>query len=282
MSVGIRQFFLILLCALIVPYAALSAAEEKISLSFGVGPQQSPTELAQRWVPLMRYLSEKTGYAIQFATAKDIPTYQEQMRAGQYDLALVNPVIYAMLHASVGYEAFAKEEDGNVTGVLVVRQDSPYKSINDLNGLTAAFPAPSAIGATVLPLKFLSEANVQVMPKYVVSLDSVYRSVAKNLFPVGGGELHTFDAIEPQVRNQLRILWTAPALPPPTFAAHPRVAKEVISRVLKVMEDMDQSAQGRELLKAINFKGFIAAKDSDFDVMRKLKLKPPGDPSGKN
>ena len=46
-----------------------------VSYSFGIGPQQSATELAKRWTPVMQYLSEKSGVTLQFTTAKDIPTF---------------------------------------------------------------------------------------------------------------------------------------------------------------------------------------------------------------
>ena len=71
-------------------------------LRFGVVPQQSATKLAKQWVPLLNYLSEKTGHTIHFATAKDIPTFEQRCANGEYDLAYMNPYHYVVFHESPG------------------------------------------------------------------------------------------------------------------------------------------------------------------------------------
>lgn len=259
--------------------AEQSAAKAQEVFSFGIGPREAASELAKRWVPVLQYLSEKSGYTLQFATAKDIPTFQAQMKAGSFDLAFINPYHYTIFHERVGYEAFSHERDGKLSGIVVVRKDSPIQSMAELNNLTVAFPAATALAATVLPLAYFGEQSVHVTPNYVVSMDSVYRSVAKGFFPAGGGELRTFNTLDPEVRKQLRILWTAEALPPFTFAAHPRVSKAAVAKVQKAMRDMDRNPQGAELLRTIKFKGIDPTDDSYYNSMRKLKLKMPGEPS---
>ena len=39
------------------------------SFSFAIVPQQSASKLAKKWVPICKYLSEKTGVKINFETA---------------------------------------------------------------------------------------------------------------------------------------------------------------------------------------------------------------------
>ena len=242
--------------------------------TFGIGPTHSPTELAKRWTPIMQYLSEKSGVPLQFKTAKDIPTFQQQMREEVYDFAHINPYHYLLYHKGSGYTAFAREKDGKLVGVLLVKKDGPIQDVNQLNGATVAFPAANALAATWLPVHMLREKNITVTPQYVNSLDSVYRSVAKGLFPAGGGEMRTLGTIEPEVKNQLRILWTSETLPPFPFVVHPRVPKDVVAKVQKALNQMDGDPQGIALLKANNFNGMEETDDADYDAMRKLNIKP--------
>jgi phosphonate transport system substrate-binding protein len=81
--------------------------------------------------------------------------------------------------------------------------------------------------------------------------------------------------MEPAVRDQLRVLWTAPPLPSFLFAAHPRVPEGVTRRVAEAMIRMGQDPEGRELLKAVNFKGIVPARDADYDVVRRMQLHMP-------
>jgi phosphonate transport system substrate-binding protein len=267
----IRQAALSVLLLVLAPSASAEPAEE---YSFGIGPQQAATELAKRWMPIMRYLSEKSGVGLQFRTAKDIPTFQQQMKEGAFDFAFINPYHYTLFHKAAGYDSFAREKEGTLVGVLVVKKDSLIKSVMQLNGQTIAFPAPSALAATWLPLRMLEANKVAITPQYVNSMDSVYRSVAKGLVAAGGGEMRTYGTIDPEVKQQLRVLWRSDALPPFTFAAHPRVPKDAVAKVQKAMEEMDRDPQGQVLLKGINFKGMEIAKDEDYNAMRAMNIKP--------
>ena len=267
----IRQAVLSVLLGVL---AQSACAEPAAAYSFGIGPQQAATELAKRWMPIMRYLSEKSGVPLQFRTAKDIPTFQQEMIDGVFDFAFINPYHYTLFHKAAGYDAFAREKDGRLVGILVVKRNGPIHEVGQLAGVAAAFPAANALAATWLPLLHLKEKNITVTPQYVNSMDSVYRSVAKGLFPVGGGEMRTFGTIDPEVKQQLRVLWSSKALPPFTFAAHPRAPKDAVAKVQKAMEEMDRDPQGQVLLKTINFKGMEISSDDDYNVMRAMNIKP--------
>lgn len=222
----------------------------------------------------MQYLSDKSGVVLQFKTGKDIPTFQQYMRDGAFDFAFINPYHYLEYHKGGGYNAFAREKDGKLVGVLVAKKDGSVHDVSQLNGMTIAFPAPAALAATWLPMRMLQEKDIQVTPQYVNSMDSVYRMVAKGLLPAGGGEMRTLGTMDPEVRNLLKVIWRSEPLPPFTFAAHPRVPKDVVAKVQKAMDEMDSNPQGLALLKANNFQGMEAADDADYDAMRKMNIKP--------
>ena len=269
---------LLLWAAIITPLYAQDASKPQVIYTFAIGPQQSASELAKRWVPFVQYLSEKTGFNLQFTTAKDITAFQKQMISGAFDFAFISPYYYLIFHEKVGYNAFAHERDGNLNGIIMVRKDSNIRSMLDLNNHTIAFAAPTAVAATMLPLAYFNEQNIHVIPKYVTSMDSVSLSVVKGFFPAGGGEIHIFKLLAPEIQDQLRILWTSETLPPFPFVVHPRVPKEVVEKLQKTMQDMDKNPQGAELLKAIHFKGIDPANDSTYNDMRKLKSKIPEAP----
>lgn len=261
--------------ALLVATFTAHSEQAPVEYSFAIGPQQSATELAKRWTPIIKYLSDKSGVPLQFKTAKDIPTFQQQMGEGAYDIAYINPYHYLGFHkSSHGYTAFAREKDGTLQGVLVVKKDGPVNTVSDLRDKTFAFPAASALASTWLPMHMLREKNIQVTPQYVTSMDSVYRSVAKGLFVAGGGEMRTLSTIDPEVRDLLKVLWTSESLPPFAFAAHARLPKKVIAKLQKAIEQMNADPEGLALLKAINFKGLETARDADYDAMRKMNIKP--------
>jgi phosphonate transport system substrate-binding protein len=246
-------------------------------ITVGIVPQQSPGELARLWTPVLKYLEEKSGLTLQFETAKDVATFDQRLKAGEYDIVYANPLVYTdVLHARLGYEAFAREKDRSLKGLIVVRKDSSYKTLSDLSGSELAFPSEAALAASILPRAYLGKQGVAFTPHYVGSHDSVFLAVAKGLYAGGGGVLRTFDMQSVQVKDQLKVLWTGPAYPPHPFAAHPRVPADAVKRLQAAMFSMDKDAAGQEVLKPIDFKGFMLARDADYDAIRALGYKLPG------
>lgn len=270
-----KYIFLILFLLVGQPVAAtgISPAGEKsaTSLRFAIVPQQSPRELAKRWGPIIQYISEHSGVPLQFQTANGLSTYQQEMKAGLYDISFINAYYYVAFSKEAGYKVFAQEKDAKFVGVMVVRKDSPYQTLAELEGKQLAFPGPTAV-TSMLAYTHLKARNIDFSVNYVISMDSVYRAVAKGLFVAGQGETRTFGSMEPEIRDQLRILWSAEPMPPFTFSAHPRVPQASLQKIKQAMLKMADDPKGLELLKAINMKGFAAAQDSEYEAVRKLKL----------
>jgi phosphonate transport system substrate-binding protein len=240
--------------------------------TFGIVPQQSATELARTWGPVLNALQAKSGLTLRFATAPDIPTFEQRLAAGEYDFAYMNPYHYTVFHQRPGYAVFAKEKDRLLKGIVVIRKDAPFAQLADLAGETLIFPAPAAFAATVLVRAALSQQGIAITPKFVASHDSVYLSVAKGLYPAGGGVTRTFESLDPAVRDALRILWTTEGYTPHAIAAHPRIPAAVVERLRDAMLGLDGDPEVQAALEGIRFKGIAAARDADYDDVRALRI----------
>lgn len=269
-----KLIIVLVVCIGLVATPNLLTADEQRqkTLTFGVVPQQSASKLAQLWAPILAHLSKQTGYAIEFQTAPSIPLFEQRLSSGEYDLAYMNPYHYTVFNRSPGYVAFAKAKNKKIKGIIVVRKDSRISSLKELNNQNLAFPAPAAFAATLLPVAHFKTSGITVIPNYVASHDSVYRAVAKGLFPAGGGVIRTFENVDPGVREQLRILWTSEGYTPHALAAHPSLPIETVNEVRKALLHMADDQAGNELLKKINIAGFEVATNKDWDDVRKLNI----------
>ena len=210
---------------------------------------------------------------VSFKTAPNIPAFESRLAAGEYDFAYMNPYHYTVFNQTSGYLALARARDKRIKGILVVRKDSEIKQLADLEGSTLAFPAPAAFAASILSQSNLKSAGVKFQSKYVSSHDSVYRTVAKGLYPAGGGVVRTLNNVEAEIRDQLRVLWTSRGYTPHAIAVHPRVNKQDAQALQQALVNLEQKAEGAALLKGIKIKGFEIARDSDWDDVRGLELK---------
>lgn len=251
--------------------SALQAADTTV-INFGIVPQQTASKLAKNWRPILRYLSEKTGLEIRFRTAPSIPIFEERLAAGKYDVAYMNPYHYTEFSKNPGYRAFAKAKNKSIRGIIVVRKDSTINQLSDFDSQTMAFPAPAAFAASILPRAHFALNGIEVTPKYVSSHDSVYLSVARGVYLGGGGVKRTLETVSPEIRDQLKVLWTSDPFTSHPLAAHPRLGKEKLDLLVKAMLDMESSEEGQLLLKQLAWKGIEAAHDNRWNGVRGLGI----------
>ena len=267
-----------LICTLFLCLAFIAkpaVAEVSNELTVGIVPQQSATALAAAWIPLLSEAAKRAGVKLAFRTAGDIPTFEERLKNGEYDIAYMNPYHYTVFSKAPGYRAFAREKDRKLVGIIVVAKDSPLREIAELKDKAVVFPAPAAFAASILPRSEFEQKNIPIQAKYVNSHDSVYRGVAQGTFAAGGGIKRTLEAIDPAISSRLRILTSTPAYVPHAFAAHPRVDKAALDKVSAALFTMNGDETGRQLLEPLSFKGIEAGQDKDWDEIRRLKINLP-------
>lgn len=242
------------------------------TLVFGIVPQQSAKKLASLWTPICNYLSQKTGHTIKFSTAKDIPTFEQRVLNGAYDIAYMNPYHYTVFHEKPGYEAIAHQADKRIKGIVVVAKDSDITSLDQLNNTTLAFPSPAAFAASVLPRAKMKSDGINFEPKYVSSHDSVYLNVSKGLFPAGGGVQRTFNNTSQAVRDSLRVLWTTPGYTPHAIAVKPGTSSATVDALKQAFIGMNTDPEGQALLQTIKFAKLRLAINEDWDDVRALNI----------
>lgn len=245
-------------------------APSDIIYTFGIVPQQSASRLAAMWGPFLNELSLRTNVKFQFQTTKDIPTFEACLASGAYDFAYMNPMHYAIFSQDASYRAIARQSDKMLKGLIVARTDSNFQAIADLEAEVIAFPSPGAFGASILTRSELKSKGVSYEPVYVSSHDSVYRAVASGLMAAGGGVTRTFNAIDPEIREQLSIIYETGGFTPHAIA--------ISNKEGQLIEDLVQhallgiAAENPDLIDGIGMRGFEIAQDSDWDDVRMLGM----------
>lgn len=251
--------------------AFMSHATDKQKLVFGVVPQQSAAKLAQQWQPLLDRWGELAGVDITFATARDIPTFEKRLAAGEYDMSYMNPYHFTLVNHNPGYTAVAHAKDKQITGILVAKRDWQGE-LSDLEGATIAFPAPRAFAASILTQSELKQKGITFTPKYVGSHDSVYLGVAKGLYVSGGGVGRTFKSFNDEAKQDLKIIYRTASYTPHAFAISNQVDEKTQTSLRKAVELLNKDPQAQKSFKMLSIKGLQPAQDSDWDDIVQLGI----------
>ncbi|MBU2978273.1 phosphate/phosphite/phosphonate ABC transporter substrate-binding protein [Alteromonas sp. C1M14] len=239
----------------------------------GIVPQQSPKKLAQAWQPLINYLSTITGHEWRFETAKDIPAFEKALANGEYDLAYMNPYHLVVFSEAAGYRAIARQKEKYIQGIIVVNKTSNVNTLADLNGADIAFPAPAAFAASIIPQAKLRQEGIQFNPVYVHSHDSVYLNVHRAFFVAGGGIYRTLNVAPKAVNKDLNVLWESPPFTPHALAVHPKLKPALATKLQNALLQLARTdSVGKEILTGLKMKGFVLAKNEDWNDVRALNI----------
>jgi len=263
---------LILLIFFITAAFKKSLAQERV-FTIGVVPQFTPVEIYERWGPLIKELENRTGLKFELKTYKSIPEFEKAFLKGEPDFVFMNPYHQVMAYKAQKYIPLVRDKTP-LTGILVVRRDSPIKEVKDLDGKVIAFPAPNAFAASLYIRALLTEKfKIRFIPDYVKTHDNVYRQVILGKAQAGGGVNNTFLRQPEEVKRELRILYETPSAAPHPFSAHPRVPKEVKDKVKRAILDMANEPNMKALLDRVQMPNPVPADYArDYKPLEKLNL----------
>ncbi|GGP79057.1 phosphate/phosphite/phosphonate ABC transporter substrate-binding protein [Shewanella ulleungensis] len=220
--------------------------------TFGVVPQYEPQKLIEIWQPLLEQVSEQTGVKIKLVTVESIPVFEQAFANGEYDFAYMNPWHSVIAYEKQGYLPLIKDASRKLQGVLVVNKDSGITELSQLEGAEIAFPAPNALGASLLMRVDLAQLyGLTIKPVYVQTHSSVYLNVALNSTKAGGGVLGTLKQQPQNLQDKLNILYRTREISRHPIVAHPNVLPKIQLQVQQAILDIGQSEEHKHLLAGI-------------------------------
>jgi phosphonate transport system substrate-binding protein len=234
-------------------------AESSPTYIFSIIPQFKPSQLQQEWGPVVERITRETGVKFRIVVPASVAKFDSELEKGIPDFSFMNPYEAAILMKGGAYLPLLRDKKP-INGILVVRKDSPYKKLKDLDGTTIGFPAPNAFGSSLYMRARLSEENaIKFTPKFLNNHTLVFKHILLGHVAAGGSISTAFNDEAPDVREQLTILYQTPDVAPHPIAAHSRIPESVRNAVIKSLFGMQQDAEGRAMLKDIRMPNLVEA-----------------------
>ena len=233
-------------------------------VSVGVVTSENEADRLTRYKPVLAYFKKALGVKVNWRSATDYAGIIEGVKAGKIEIARFGPASYAKawLVTKGAVEPLVGEldSDGNFGyySVVIVKKDSPYKTVKDLAGKKFAFADPNSTSGHQTPRYFLGESGIDV--------DKFFGSTAfsgsheNSVIALLNG---TFDATatwyrSPQNSNmtrmeskkmiepgQWRVIWESPRIPSSPWAMSTKLPPEMradVTQALIKMKDADPVA----------------------------------------
>lgn len=258
--------------ALLVIAAARGAIAAQEFTVFVV-PQFPAEEIFRTWTPLLEEVGRRSGVSLRLTISRSIPNFERELDKATPDIAYANPYHAVKAHQLNRYQPIVANSQQKLTGILVVRRDSPVRRISDLAGTEIAFPAPNAFGSSLYLRALLHEKEkINFRASYVATHSNVFRNVLNGSAAAGGAVRQTLEKEPAELQNELRVLFETPPTEPHPLIVHPRVPRAVADRLQAALIAMGTDPSGMELLRAVGLGHPKAVSIRDYAAVKRLKL----------
>jgi phosphonate transport system substrate-binding protein len=251
-----------------------SLATVAADYTLAIVPQASPTETYRRWAPFTEQVQRATGQHLQVRVYRTFEEFETDLVNGRVDFAYMNPYQFLMARKAQGYLPLVRDSSRLLSGLLVVRADSPVQSVQQLNGQEIAFPDPNAFAASLYMRALLQEKqHIHFTARYLTTHANVYRHVILGSVAAGAGVNVTLASERPETRAALRVLYETPGIAPHPLCAHPRIPATLRATLTRALLEMGKDENGRALLKRVALDQPVRANYArDYQALEKLGL----------
>jgi len=247
-------------------------------LIIGVFPRLSASETTLRYAPLADYLGARLGRKVTLVTSKDFQSFWQGVEKQQYDIVQYNQ--YHYIRSAKTYQVIAHNKEfgkSTLAGVLYVRKDSGITSLAQLRGRTVLFGGgEDAMIGYIAPVYMLLQAGLrkdEFKSQFAVNpINSVIGVYRKQADAAGSGD----GAIEqPVLKNaintdELTVLAVSEELLHLPWAVKRTIPAKLRELVQSALVDLENTEEGRKVLKSAVLTGIGKAEDKDYDPHRRM------------
>jgi phosphonate transport system substrate-binding protein len=140
-----------------------AAGDTQPPLRFGVVSFYNPRLMYLKYQPLVDYLSVQTGRRWELVVSASYDPTVVSLCSGTVAAAYLGPFCYVRAHEQCGAEPVVRLQTHGMStyqAYIMVRQDSPITSLEELRGKRVGFGAPESTSSHLVPRAMLMRAGL--------------------------------------------------------------------------------------------------------------------------
>jgi len=255
--------------------ASVSCHADGKVYSFGVLNQRSITLTAEYWNPILKFVGDKAGVALQLKMGKTAPETSAMIGHGEFDFVYSN-TIFTPANDPAGYRVFARPIEEAIQGQIVTLEDSAIRLLTDLEGREVGFPSLAGFVGYAVPMNGLLHAGINVKPVFAGNQEGIMAQLKSGRVIAAGVNSQVMRDFAQRENVKYRVLWFSEKYHNLPVSAHPRVSAETVAAVRDAFINMAKDVEGKKILEAsaalIKQKppfGFVASDDKEYENYRK-------------
>jgi len=265
------QFCLIAILAL-----ANTAWAQSDCRRFGVVNQRTPLLTAQYWNPILHYVSEKSGVPLCLSMGKTDLDTVAMIKRGDVEFALTAR-LFDGDGRTLDYRVLARPEGPGVRAQIVVLEDSPIRSLQQLAGSEVAFPSTDAPIAYKATMAALRSKGIKVVPSFSGNVEGAVGQLKSGRVVAAGVNSKIIEEFSRRENLRYRVLWSSRSYPDFALTARASVPASVAQAVCDAFLDIPNDPRGLKILResaamvgSREVMRFVPATIKDYETYRPL------------
>ncbi len=259
-------------CALLT-FGAITHAQQVFRVT--AIPDESPTELARKAVPLMKYLESKLGMKVEYTPVTDYAASVEALVNKKVDMAWFGGFTFVQAHHRSGGKVIPvvqRTEDEKFKSVFIT-SDPAIKTLADLKGKDVSFGSQSSTSGHLMPRAFLLEAKVDPdkdfkRVAYSGAHDATIAAVASGKVQAGALNISVWDKFVADKKvdaDKVKVFYTTPAYYDYNWTVHADMPVAIREKLTKALLDLSRdTAEGKEILELQRATKFVPSKVENY------------------
>lgn len=232
---------------------------------------------------LIALLSARTGLSFKPMMAPSYEGIVAAMGAGKVQVAWLPPMAYLLTHDRSGDEVILEVvRNGKATyrGEIVVKADSPLKTIADLKGRSLAFVEPSSASGHLYPRALLLQngidpdtdlKDVKMAGSHDAALTALLKGGVDAACCYDDARTKLAASTFPDIMKQTRILAYTPEIPADNVTVMKGLDPALTQKVKDGLLALAADEQGKQVLMDLyEVEALVPGKDADYDPVRKM------------
>jgi phosphonate transport system substrate-binding protein len=230
-------------------------------IRIGISSAENEAAALARQEPMAAYLTRELGVPVRLYRTSDYAGLVEAMRADQIEFARFGPAVYSLGRRVLGdkLRPLFRDVDNNgqegYFSIVIVRADSPFRTIEDLRGRQFAFVDPNSTSGFAFPSYFLRKEGFDPRTHFRATVfagshDNVVLATARGQFEGGATfEVNEQSGVPQRMVNRglipagsLRTIWRSPLIPASPFTARADLPEELVQAYIRAMQEMRERA----------------------------------------
>jgi phosphonate transport system substrate-binding protein len=269
-----RSVVKVLLASAVLAITGSAMAQQQVFRITAI-PDESPTELARKAGPLVKYLEGKLGMKVEYTPVTDYAASVEALANKQVDLAWFGGFTFVQANVRSGGKAVPlvqREEDEKFKSVFITT-DASIKTLADLKGKTLSFGSQSSTSGHLMPRSFLLDAKVDPdsdlkRVAFSGAHDATIAAVAAGKVDAGALNISVWEKFVADKKVDpaaVRVFYTTPGYYDYNWTVHADMPAVLKEKLAKAFLDLNKSTpEGKEILELQRATRFVPTKVDNY------------------